>query len=104
MHTVNKLLKNNNCKSNFTINRTEMLNDKLNPGIYAIIPLNEENHASNQLKYNGNIGKPFDIILFYWPIYDAFDKIDRNSQTTVFIRVLHELCSTVCVLTNANEV
>ena len=78
--------------------------DHLKPGIHAIVPLDETKHPSINVKRRNNNQvsiktemKPFDIVLLYWPINDAFTNIDSSNKTTLFIRVLHEVCDTVCV-------
>ena len=67
--------------------------DKLVPGIHAIVPLHS--------KLESNI---MDIVLFYWPIEGRTINIDRDNPTSLFLRVLHEISSTVCIPVTIKEV
>ena len=62
--------------------------------------LDKSKHPSVDMTQNSNqteMKQAFDIVLLYWPINDAFTNIDLGNKTTLFLRVLHEVCDTVCV-------
>ena len=66
---------------------------KVPPGIHAIVPLH--------LKSESDI---IDMVLFYWPIEGTIKNIDRDNPTSLFLRVLHEISSTVCIPVTVKEV
>lgn len=73
----------------------------IEPGIHAIMSLEESNHPSNQLIGTQEI---CDIVLIYWPIDDAFERVRSSNSTTVFVRAMHEICDTVCVPVTKQDV
>ena len=81
----------------------ETLNYHVSPGIHAIVSLNEKDHPSHWLKKknrrkhrNINVNmqdgkmkrKTFHIVLFYWPINDAFTNIKRSNVS----RLMEKRC------------
>ena len=66
---------------------------KLAPGIHAIV-------ASDSKCESGII----DMVLFYWPIEGTIINVDRDNPTSLFLRILHEISSTVCIPVTIKEV
>jgi len=48
--------------------------------------------------------KTVKLIMFYWPIIDAFVDIQRSNLSCLFIRLLHELCHTVIIPSSIKEI
>ncbi|ETO01062.1 hypothetical protein RFI_36378, partial [Reticulomyxa filosa] len=44
-----------------------------------------------------------DIVLFFWPDIDSFTDIKRGNSSSLFLRVLLEVCSTVCIKVSQSE-
>ncbi|ETO35237.1 hypothetical protein RFI_01827, partial [Reticulomyxa filosa] len=44
-----------------------------------------------------------DIVLFFWPDADSFTDIKRGNAASLFLRVLLEVCSTVCIKVSQSE-
>ena len=83
-----------------------LLIDRLNhfdikPGFHAIMSLEEDKHPSNQLT---ETQERSDIVLVYWPSSDAFVRVRRSNNTSVFLRAMHELCDTVCIPVTKEDV
>ena len=88
--------------------------DGLNPGIHAIVSLDEPLHPStfelNSNEKNSSRSKPSSgevhIVLFYWPVDDAFktDEISRSNVSCLYLRTLHELCDCVLIESSMKEV
>ena len=66
---------------------------KLAPGIHAIVALDSKCESGT-----------IDMVLFYWPIEGTIIKIDRDNPTSLFLRILHEISSTVCIPVTVKEV
>ena len=66
----------------------------IEPGIHAIMSLQERNHPSNQLIGTQEI---CDIVLIHWPNDGTFERVRSSNNTSVFLRALHEICDTVCI-------
>ena len=92
-------------------------NDVLKPGTHAIMSLDESSHPStirsNIWKTNGCSKPLFRIVIFYWPVKDAFDidacnfgigGIDRSNVSCLYLRTLHELCDCVLIESSMDEV
>ena len=47
---------------------------------------------------------PIDTVLFYWPVDGTMTDINRDNPSTLFLRVLHEICSTVCIPVTVKEI
>ena len=91
--------------------------DILNPGIHAIMSLEESLHPStftlNNKKTTDDCKPPFSVVLFYWPVDDAFDipdhdfvigGIDRSNVSCLYLRTLHEICDCVLIESSMTEV
>ena len=75
----------------------------LSPGIHAMVPLDKTKHPSSTRKL-GSKPSFFDIIVFYWPVDDAFKNIERGNVSSLFLRILHEISATVCIPVASQEV
>ena len=85
----------------------------LKPGIHAIMSLNESRHPTTLRAENRDKIPVFEIILFYWPVNDAFEiapqgtkgfGIRRANVSCLYLRALHEISDCVLLPVSMNEV
>ena len=84
----------------------------LNPGIHAIMSIDESLHPTTLRAQHIDKNPLFNIILFYWPVNDAFDMpsditrsgITRSNVSCLYLRILHEITDRVVVPVSMNEV
>ena len=85
----------------------------LNRGIHAIVSLNESSHPSTMVLENENERPVCRVVLFYWPVDDAFEidnhnfgrrGIRRSNVSCLFLRTLHEICDCVVIESSIDEV
>ncbi|ETO03296.1 hypothetical protein RFI_34114, partial [Reticulomyxa filosa] len=75
-------------------------------GVYAIINLKDaflkldKTPKELELMYKSS---DVDIVLFFWPDADSFTDIKRGNAASLFLRVLLEVCSTVCMKVSQSE-
>ena len=102
-------------KGGHTYNHNYDIRKVLKPGIHAIMSLDESIHPTTIKLNNENDKKPlFRVVLFYWPVKDAFEVkskcsdfgagIDRSNVSSLYVRVLHEICNCVVIESTINEV
>ncbi|ETN98196.1 hypothetical protein RFI_39317 [Reticulomyxa filosa] len=85
---------------------SEKSEEYLSMGIYAIMNLKDSflklNKTPKELEMmykSSNV----DIVLFFWPDIDSFTDIKRGNSSSLFLRVLLEVCSTVCIKVSQSE-
>ena len=84
----------------------------LKPGIHAIMSIDESLHPTTLRAQNIDEIPLFRIVLFYWPVDDAFDLptditsggITRSNVSCLYLRTLHEITDCVVVSVTMKEV
>lgn len=84
----------------------------LKPGIHAVMSIEESKHPTTISQANPEVKPTFEIVLFYWPVLDAFKipkglsdhGISRSNVSVLYLRVLHEMTDCVCIPVTMNEV
>ena len=69
-----------------------------NPGIHAILSIDESLHPTTLRAQNSKEIQLFKIVLFYWPVYNVFDVnfgINRSNVSCLYLRTLHEISDCV---------
>ncbi|ETO08261.1 hypothetical protein RFI_29128, partial [Reticulomyxa filosa] len=84
----------------------EKSKDYLHTGVYAIINLSDSflklKKAPTELEQMSK-SNCTDIVLFFWPDADSFTDIKRDNAASLFLRVLLEICPTVCMKISEKE-
>lgn len=84
----------------------------LTPGIHAILPLDAATHPTT-FKTRNSGALALRVVLFYWPVDDAFDipsmgsrfrGICRSNVSCLYLRILHEITDCVMVSVSKQEV
>lgn len=109
--TLSKLnfIDNNICNAILDKSTREPL---LHAGIHAILSIDESTHPTTLSQSNLNDKPVCSIVLFYWPIADAFENpngvlnygINRSNVSSLYLRILHEISDSVCIPVTTQEV
>ena len=91
---------------------TKEEDELLKPGIHAIMSIEESLHPTTLRTQNIDEKPLFEIILFYWPVNEAFDMptditssgISRDNVSCLYLRTLHEITDCVAIPVNMSEV
>ncbi|ETO16218.1 hypothetical protein RFI_21140 [Reticulomyxa filosa] len=79
---------------------SEKSEECLSMGLYAIVNLKDAflklDKTPKELELMSKSSN-VDIVLFFWPDIDSFTDIKRGNSSSLFLRVLLEVCSTVCI-------
>ena len=94
------------------LDKTNEDDELVKPGIHAIMSIEESLHPTTLRAQNCDQIPLFNIILFYWPVNDAFEMptditssgISRDNVSCLYLRTLHEITDCVAIPVNMNEV
>ncbi|ETN97371.1 hypothetical protein RFI_40157 [Reticulomyxa filosa] len=85
---------------------SEKNSECLSTGVYAIVSLKDAflklDKTPKELELMSKSSN-VDIVLFFWPDTDSFADIKRGNASSLFLRVLLEVCSTVCMKVSQSE-